>query len=361
VISSTGPLTRIATSPTLNCAVNHAGDTEGEFFGDTACGTLVALGGTLFGPADIPAGGSAAPRTTWTAVSVGNVTGSGTAADPYKVVTKVTAGSTGLEITQTDSYVVGQESYRTDVALTNTSGSALSPRVYRAGDCFLANSDVGFGATNPLTGSVACVESVNGVPGTRIEQWLPLTSGSHFYEAFFDDVWALIGNQLPFPDTCACNQEIDKRRRPELGSHDRAGADRHGVAPDDVLAGGRGSAHHDEDGGRGDGSRRLGGRLHDHRVESEHDSGHAQLDHGHAAGRLLVRRRHDDRGDDRRPDRLGKHLDLGRPDQRPGRRKRTAPLHGDRGIDGGRVHEHRLRGRRFPRGRRNRPRPRRSP
>ena len=60
-IISSGSLTRVAISPDLNCAVNHAGDIDPEFYGDTAYGTLVAVGGTLYRPADIPAGGSASP------------------------------------------------------------------------------------------------------------------------------------------------------------------------------------------------------------------------------------------------------------------------------------------------------------
>src|SRR6188472_3662621 len=37
-----GPLTRVEISPDLNCAVSYLGDTSPEFFGDTACGTLLA-------------------------------------------------------------------------------------------------------------------------------------------------------------------------------------------------------------------------------------------------------------------------------------------------------------------------------
>ena len=41
----------------------------------------------------------------------------GTKANPYKIVTVVDRGSTGLRLTETDTYVIGQESYRTDVAV----------------------------------------------------------------------------------------------------------------------------------------------------------------------------------------------------------------------------------------------------
>ncbi|MBV8960290.1 MAG: hypothetical protein JO087_16105, partial [Actinobacteria bacterium] len=162
VITSTGPLTKIAVSNDLSCAVNRAGDSHGEFYNDTACGTFLAVGTTTFGPANVPAGPQD-PGTSgykkFTPVSQTAVTGAGTAASPYQVVTRVTAGTTGIQVTQTDSYVVGQESYRTDVALTNVGASSANVVVYRASDCYLQNSDQGFGAADTSTGSVSCVGS----------------------------------------------------------------------------------------------------------------------------------------------------------------------------------------------------------
>lgn len=49
-ITSPGPLSSITISPDLNCAVNHVADTVGEFYGDTACATLLAANGVLYGP-----------------------------------------------------------------------------------------------------------------------------------------------------------------------------------------------------------------------------------------------------------------------------------------------------------------------
>jgi uncharacterized repeat protein (TIGR01451 family) len=209
-----GPLDRIEVTPDLNCAVNHILDESGEFFGDTACGTLLAAGETLFGPATIPAGGGASPRTAYT-VPEGNqvVSGSGTAADPFTIVTDVDLGTTGLHITQTDSYVNGQESYRTDVTVSNDGVDPVSAILYRAGDCFLQDSDFGFGSVDPSTGAVACVNGViegeQVVPGDRIIQWLPISAGSSFLEDGFDTVWSTIGSQQSFPNTCRCDEFID--------------------------------------------------------------------------------------------------------------------------------------------------------
>lgn len=215
-ITSAGPLDEIIISDELNCQVAHTADTVYEFFspGDRigACGTLVAVGGTLYGPSALPAGGSAAPRTTYTLVSQSAVTGAGTVADPFSIVTVVDAGTSGLRLTETDSYVVGQESYRTNVQLTNSGSAALNVIVYRAGDCFLQGSDNGFGAVDTATGAVSCVapDPANpSVPGSRIEQWFPLTPGSNFFQAQFNTVWAHIGGQTAFPNTCECTINQD--------------------------------------------------------------------------------------------------------------------------------------------------------
>jgi uncharacterized repeat protein (TIGR01451 family) len=213
-ISSSGPLTEITISEQLNCDVRHLGDTDPEFFGATACGTFLAVGGTLFGPAVIPAGGPATPRTAFSPVSQSAVLGSGTSPDPYRMVTVVDLGTTNLRITETDSYVVGEETYRTDVEIANSGAVDQSFLLYRAGDCFLQNSDLGFGDVESATGAVACRAGVddgsgNIVPGTRIEQWFPLSAGSSYMEAGYSDVWARIGSQQPFPNTCECAVYID--------------------------------------------------------------------------------------------------------------------------------------------------------
>ncbi len=211
-ISSAGPLTKIFISADLNCAVDHAGDSHGEFYEDTACGTFVAVGNTTYGPATVPAGpkdpGTSAYKK-FTKISQTAVTGTGTAANPFKIVTVVAAGSTGVRLTQTDTYVTGQESYRTDVAVAQTGLSPTNVVLYRAGDCFLQNDDNGFGSYDASTGAIACVNGVlNGsgqrVPGSRIEQWSPISAGSRYVHGLFSSVWAKVLSRQPLPNTCTC-------------------------------------------------------------------------------------------------------------------------------------------------------------
>ncbi|MBV9665009.1 MAG: DUF11 domain-containing protein [Actinobacteria bacterium] len=208
ITSATGPLTKIEISPDLTCNVQHRVDPAPEFFGGNACGTLVALGpttatSTLYGPADIPAGENASPRTPFTPVSQSGVSGTGTIGDPYLITTVVALGDTGVQLTETDSYVAGNDWYRTDVAINNSTSNEVRAIVYRVGDCFLQGSDQGYGKFDPNDGSIACVASTS--PATRTEKWTPLTSGSRYYEAGFQSVWTKVGTRTEFPSTCECS------------------------------------------------------------------------------------------------------------------------------------------------------------
>ena len=135
------------------------------------------------------------------------MTGSGTAGDPYKIVTVDAAGTTGIQVTETDTYVVGQGPDRDDVVVDNTGGSAATGVLYRGGDCYLQDSDTGFGIYDAGTGAITCTTSLT--PGSRIEQMLPLTAGSDYFEGFYNTLWANIGTQAPFPNTCDCATDKD--------------------------------------------------------------------------------------------------------------------------------------------------------
>jgi uncharacterized repeat protein (TIGR01451 family) len=140
-------------------------------------------------------------------VSQTGPTGAGTASNPLRLVTVVDLGTTGLRITQTDTYVVGEESYRTDVVLANAGTASRTAILYRAGDCFLQDSDSGFGDIDTASGAVAC--AADQTEGARIEQLFPISAGSSYYEAGFSEVWSRIGGQLAFPNTCRCTEDID--------------------------------------------------------------------------------------------------------------------------------------------------------
>lgn len=208
-ITSAGPLTSITVTPDLNCAVNHRDDVEGEWYSDLACGTFVAVGANLFGPATIPAGIAATGSegyVPFTPVSQA-LSGAGTSASPYTITTVVTLGATGITLTQTDTYVVGHESYRTDIALTSAAGDTVSGIVYRGGDCYLQNSDQGLGGV--LNGNApVCKAQPTAVDPNRVEGFQPLTTGATYIEANYSSVWRAIATRGPLPNTYV-DREID--------------------------------------------------------------------------------------------------------------------------------------------------------
>ncbi len=209
-VKSAGPLDTIYLGNVLNCQVDHVSDTQHEFFGGDlgACATELATDGTLYGPNGIPAGNSPGGLIF---VSQSGVTGDGSPGNPLTVVTVVDAGETGLRITQTDSYVVGAESYRTDVEVSNLAGAAQEFILYRGGDCYLQNSDAGFGDLDLATGVVGCRGSSDSgqTPNDRIEHWIPLTPGSSALEAHYQTVWGQMSLRNLFANTCQCGQFLD--------------------------------------------------------------------------------------------------------------------------------------------------------
>ncbi|MFN2484736.1 MAG: hypothetical protein ABR509_07355 [Candidatus Limnocylindria bacterium] len=208
-ITASGPLRSVRISSDLGCQVTHTADETPEFYGGEigSCGTFVAVGGTLYSPSSIALG------PTFTPVRQER-SGAGTASDPYRIVTVVTLGETDLTLTETDSYVSGGEFYRTDVQIANASGDDVTVIVYRGGDCYLQNADVGFGSVDARAGAVRCVgvadpTATTPVPGVRIEEWVPITPGSSYLQAGYSEVWSAVGAQQPFPNTCRCDQLID--------------------------------------------------------------------------------------------------------------------------------------------------------
>lgn len=210
-ISSAGPLDNLFLGVDISAQIGHTGDTSYEVYppGTTPAdyGTFLVVADTLYAPDMAGHGGTASsgigPYTAFTSISQSAIGGNGSAGSPFTVTTVVGVGATGLTITQVDSYVVGQESYRTDVTVSNDTGAPVSAILYRAMDCYLGGSDSGYGMLNGT--AVGCSANPNNVPAGRIEQIVPLTAGNNYYQTGYSVVWAAIGTHQPFPDTCDCN------------------------------------------------------------------------------------------------------------------------------------------------------------
>src|SRR5882724_1974096 len=220
-VSSTGPLTHIWVGNELSCQVEHIDDApDYEFFPSDIfpadSGTFIAMDGVLYAPDfaahDNTAADNTFPNTPFTPVSQTPVTGSGTAADPFKVITVVDVAATGLRIQQTDTYAAGREYYTTEVKIINNGFVTASGILYRTADAFLGGSDTGFGFTEVFSGNrnaVGCSNNADNSPPDKIEEFIALTGGNNYYQNQFDMVWSAIGSKMPFPDTCACATPLD--------------------------------------------------------------------------------------------------------------------------------------------------------
>jgi hypothetical protein len=214
-ITSAGPLTSIHLGNDLSCQVTRAGSNQlyptATVPGD--CGTFAVYDNTLY-KADFAAHGGTATAmgSTGTAVapvSQSAVTGSGTSADPYKVVTVVTAGAK-LRITQTARYVTGDDWWTTDVSVKNLTASPLSTSIYRGMDCFLGGSDSGYGFLDAASGGAGCSINANNNPVGLVEALIPAPGHAvRYFQASYDAVWSAIAGKGDLANTCQCTGQID--------------------------------------------------------------------------------------------------------------------------------------------------------
>lgn len=214
-ISSPGPIQSIWIGNDLSCQAKLTQDPVNSFFppsrapGD--CGLFVAKEGVVYSPdwalhddtgVTPPV---AAAGTPFTPVSQTGVTGSGTASDPFKIVTDAIIPALGLAVTRTDSYVTGSDSWSINIKLLND-GTADTVTIYHSGDCYLAGSDLGYGAANATTGAIFCTSTPNNSPPGRVIGFGPSStvssSGGNFIQGqHFDDVWARTDG-TPYPNVC---------------------------------------------------------------------------------------------------------------------------------------------------------------
>jgi PKD repeat protein len=209
VISSSGPLDSIYAGSGLECQVHYTGDTFAEFFGNRdpgACGTFVSVGGQVYGPAGLPAEGNFSTPFTPDAQFVD---GSGTASSPYRVSTAVAVGDTGLNVTQTDTYVNGSDKYDSRLLITNTSSQPQTVVLSHGADCYLGDDDRGYGYIDATNGGIFCTKNANNSPAGRVEGFVPVEGSSQHLETHYSSNWRAIASGQPLPDTCDCTTYQD--------------------------------------------------------------------------------------------------------------------------------------------------------
>jgi hypothetical protein len=239
-IHSAGPLTDIYIGNDLGCQVRSGGFSSTEYYpnasGPGDCGTFLYLNSdtipnTLFGPdfANHTGGthtsGFPIPETPFT-VSAGNqsFTGTGTAASPYRVTTTVTGtvlnqsgGTVALQISEVDSYIVGNNFYETDVTVKNIGGpndASLDEgaELYHAADCQLRGLDTGLGAFEPNSQSpitAACTPNVLGNPPSALEEFTPITAGASWEQTTVPTIWANLDGSALNNNCNDCRVAVD--------------------------------------------------------------------------------------------------------------------------------------------------------
>jgi hypothetical protein len=235
VIDSTSPFEGIRINEYLTCQIFQGEQSQFDFGSDDYddyCGTFAQVdlgeGGPTFGDPEI-----SPPVDEPYVFDPGNQTlsGDGTAANPYKLVTVVyvpfpfvdqidsvgggsapaVEGPTILRITQTDSYVNGDEHYRTDIDVDNTFGDDVSGTLYHAGDCrvkgfdegYAVEDDGGFAFCTPqqeFTETATAAFDPQG-PDPAILGFVPIDPDANWREAHIETLFGEI-NGLDFSDLC---------------------------------------------------------------------------------------------------------------------------------------------------------------
>lgn len=165
-------------------------------------GIFTSIGGVLYAP-DFQqhfcasATGGIGPSVAWTPVSMSGVTGNGTPLSPYAVNVVVNAGTSGVTMSATYTYVDGDPFFRITKVFTATNPAALN--VYTGADIFLANSDAGIPYLEPTSTSPGG-KDCGSVPTYTI-LLIPTTPADHYTALGFSSVWSEIGTQGNLSDT----------------------------------------------------------------------------------------------------------------------------------------------------------------
>lgn len=180
----------------------------GQIFPSTSSGTadmgwLVHAGGVKYGPDFFqhPAGtatGSLGAVTPYGNRSISPVSGSGTAADPWRVTVRGDLGSTGLVAEQVVEYVNGDNFFTKRLTLTNHSTGTQDVRIFLGGDIYLAGSDHGIPYRDAGSGAVGgsdCTQTnASPAPAARYYiLYIPMTPADAWTGAGYGDVWQQIG------------------------------------------------------------------------------------------------------------------------------------------------------------------------
>ena len=105
-------------------------------------------------------------------------------------------GTTGLRVTQVDSYRVTQDFYRTTVTIQNRTNSRKSAILYRGGDCYLNLSDAN--TKGKLVGSNQPACESTDIAKPEELSLIPISSGSNYHAGDQSFFWAPLDAPEPY-------------------------------------------------------------------------------------------------------------------------------------------------------------------
>jgi hypothetical protein len=168
-LAATIPSSPLTITVNDNTSISYQLDGREMFFGPSDSGTFLTIDNTVYGPEPLANQGFA--PLAYTPVS-NTLSGTGTGADPYTITTVVQAGATGITLTQTLTYIAGEQDYSLNFRLENI-GAAKNVRLTHAADLYVnfPDNDVDFGYAfrDPLTGAIGSVTKT----GQYIQAFLP--------------------------------------------------------------------------------------------------------------------------------------------------------------------------------------------
>ncbi len=182
----------IGADSSIQTAYNGLGQVYGWQDKSADSGIWLQVGSDVYGPDSCFNGRNATNLYVvrpWSRTSHSGPTGSGTAGDPWVVTTVLDAGATGFRVTQRVSYVNGQDYFRLDWDIANTSGSSQTVKLYHAVDSYFANDDYGLGYYDAGSGAVGAY-----VPsGPWYMLFVPTSPATAHQEGWYYEIWENIG------------------------------------------------------------------------------------------------------------------------------------------------------------------------
>jgi hypothetical protein len=192
---------RIEVGSNGSVQVYHQRFSHGATFGAADSGFFIAIGNDVYGPNLPGTNSSSASVATLTMSPAGHdgPTGSGSQADPFRIVTSHNLSGSGaqLALVQAVSYINGNNYFQLDWSLSNNGGSQTCLKAYHAADIYFADSDYGIGYYNAGTGSV-------GGFNERRDWFMvftPVARADRYEEARYGLIWERIAGAADLANT----------------------------------------------------------------------------------------------------------------------------------------------------------------